>query len=550
MVRRLRGWMLVVGVVSVCVLATTCSAAGPPAATGRTYYLSPAGDDDADGRSPATAWRSLDRANAVAFRPGDALLLEGGARFTGTLVLDQRDGGDPAAPVVIGAYSAGGPVIEASHAPAVSISTSGVEIRDLTAVGEGSAYDRWAGILLVNDRTDGRLLEHVHVSRVDVSGFKRGIEVTASGPAGFHDVLVSESALHRNMEAGFASHGSDFVAGSPGYAHSGIVLRDVAAFGNVGDPHNTTRNTGSGAVLGSVRGGLVERSRFFDNGAASVASEGPLGVWAYDSTGVVIQQSMSYRNRTAATDGGGFGLDINVSDSVLQYNLSYDNDGPGYQLYTWEANDAHTGNTVRFNISRDDARRTIYGALTVLGRVNRSDVYQNTVVLTAATARERPPVVLIGPEVSAVSLRNNIVVTDGAGPLVSAAALPSSAVALQGNDYHAQAGGWLVRWGDTVHASLDSWRTATDQERIDGQPSGLSVDPRFVDFDASLDTAPAGSDLPAAASGLRLDPASPLVGAGLDLSALAGVEQGPMDYFGTPLADASPAVGAHRPALG
>jgi hypothetical protein len=186
-------------------------------------------------------------------------------------------------------------------------------------------------------------------------------------------------------------------------------------------------------------------------------------VWAYDSTGVVIQQNASYRNRTASADGGGFGLDINVSDSVLQYNLSYDNDGPGYQLYTWKANDAHTGNTVRFNISRDDARRTNHGALTVLGRVKRSNIYQNTVLLTASTARERPPVVLVGADVSSVAMRNNIFVTDGAGTLVSAPVLSPNAVVLQGNDYFAGAGRWAIQWGDQWYGRLDDWRAATRQ---------------------------------------------------------------------------------------
>ena len=145
------------------------------------------------------------------------------------------------------------------------------------------------------------------------------------------------------MEAGFLSHGPEFDPAAPVYAHEDVVLRDVAAFRNVGDPANATRNTGSGAVLGSVRRGLVEQSRFYENGASSRASEGPLGAWAYDSTQVVIQQNVAYRNRTGDADGGGFGLDVNVSDSLIQYNLSYDNDGPGLQLYTWKDNAAHRG---------------------------------------------------------------------------------------------------------------------------------------------------------------------------------------------------------------
>ncbi len=42
-----------------------------------TYYLSALGADDSDGRSPETAWRTLERANA-AVKPGDTVLLRRG----------------------------------------------------------------------------------------------------------------------------------------------------------------------------------------------------------------------------------------------------------------------------------------------------------------------------------------------------------------------------------------------------------------------------------------------------------------------------------------
>src|SRR5688572_628179 len=45
------------------------------------YYVSPSGDDANDGRSPQTAWRTIDRANGRNWNPGDALLFEGGQTF-------------------------------------------------------------------------------------------------------------------------------------------------------------------------------------------------------------------------------------------------------------------------------------------------------------------------------------------------------------------------------------------------------------------------------------------------------------------------------------
>src|SRR5829696_3948264 len=47
-----------------------------------TFYVAEAGNDAADGLSPATAWRSVARANQQDFEPGDQLLFEGGKTFT------------------------------------------------------------------------------------------------------------------------------------------------------------------------------------------------------------------------------------------------------------------------------------------------------------------------------------------------------------------------------------------------------------------------------------------------------------------------------------
>jgi hypothetical protein len=96
------GRRLVLGVL-VVLCALTATAASGNAPSGRTLHVSPAGDDSADGLSPATAW-TLARASAAVLRPGDRLLLQGGARFPGTLELGPQDAGDPARPVVIGAF--------------------------------------------------------------------------------------------------------------------------------------------------------------------------------------------------------------------------------------------------------------------------------------------------------------------------------------------------------------------------------------------------------------------------------------------------------------
>jgi len=46
-----------------------------------TYYVSPSGNDAADGRSIASAWRTIARVNQKNWNAGDRLLFQGGKTF-------------------------------------------------------------------------------------------------------------------------------------------------------------------------------------------------------------------------------------------------------------------------------------------------------------------------------------------------------------------------------------------------------------------------------------------------------------------------------------
>lgn len=61
---------------SPAVFSTTAKAADG-ASVGTTYYISSSrGNDANDGRSPATAWKSIDKVNATTFQPGDTILFK------------------------------------------------------------------------------------------------------------------------------------------------------------------------------------------------------------------------------------------------------------------------------------------------------------------------------------------------------------------------------------------------------------------------------------------------------------------------------------------
>ncbi|MFF1819598.1 right-handed parallel beta-helix repeat-containing protein [Kribbella sp. NPDC058245] len=410
-----------------------------PLSRNRTYYLDPSGSDTSDGLSPNSAWQSLDRANSTRFSAGDSLLLRGGAHFTGTLHLDGGDAGKALQGVTIGAYGGGRATINSQAGPAVFVrNAAAVRIRDLVAAGDAAAYNTAGGIVFYNDASSGRAFPGVTISDVEVSGFNNGIEI--GGPrAGFHNVVVTRGVVHDNREAGLVTYGPPFDPSAPRYANANVSVTSVEAFRNAGDATNTTRNTGSGIILGSVHGGTVARSSAHDNGWLCTAGEGPAGIWAYDSTGVVIEHNVAYRNLTGGTvDGDGFDLDQNTSDSVLQYNLAYDNDGAGFLLYAAHSGLHNKNNVVRYNVSSGSPRKgSWYGGITVAGHVSGAQVYGNKAVV-AATG-ERPAVRLSGP-LSSIVVRDNVLVAGDNGPFIAAEGVDSSAYVLQNNAYYGPSG--------------------------------------------------------------------------------------------------------------
>lgn len=536
----------------------------------RAYHISPDGDDANDGLSPARAWRSLAKAETVGFRPGDRLLLRGGARFQGSVRFGPGEAGAAATPVVVDSYGTGRATIEANGESGITVyDTAGVDIRNLKIVGGARSLSGMSGVKLYSDLTGGRRLAHVTISGVDVSGFQVGVEIgTAGGDIGFRDVEISNSVLHGNRDAGLATYGPPFDPAMPAYGHENVRVRNVEAHSNPGDPDDGQRSTGNGIVLGGVRGGLVEHSVAHHNGSKCAARFGPAGIWAYDSTSMVISHNVSFDNSTAGrADGGGFDLDHNVSSSILQYNLSYNNDGPGYLLYAPAGMRTHD-NIVRFNISHNDARNSAYYAgINLAGVLSDIQVYHNTVVIEAS-GRLRPAALKLTGELSGVTVRNNIAVAHNTELVLATSAFARSEVLFQGNNLFRAGEPWGVQWGSTSYRDLARWRSATGQERAGSRDTGSSVDPRFVDprfVGAGADpnqaspapaspTSPAqgspaqGTAVHAARAGqFRLSQQSPLVRGALDLRAMFGVDRGPADYFGEPVTGA---VGAAQRAGG
>ena len=519
------------------------------------YYVSSTGLDANRGTSPAEAWRTIQRVNNDQYRPGDRILFEGGTTFSGNLFLDAVDAGAPDAPVTIGSYGTGRATIYAGDGTGILIhNAAGFVVRDLFVIGSGSTTNTGDGIFFFADLAGDVKLPYIRIDHVDAARFgDYGILIGSNnGNTGYADVRITAAVASDNRMGGIFTYAQN------GNVHENVYVGYSSAFRNSGQ-RGLLFNSGNGITLSSVNGGMVERSVAHDNGWLSDAGNGPIGIWAFNSTRVTLQFNESYHNLTGGEkDGGGFCFDLNTSFSVMQYNYSHDNTGAGYQLAHKPDTFVHTGNVIRYNISENDGRNHDYAAIQTWGRILNAEIYNNTLFVTPqpAGATGVPRAIFI--KNSSITLqdpqhlhvRNNVIQTTGSIRLIEAqASALDGAVDLrfEGNDYFTTGGSFKIVWGATTYTSLAAWRAA-GQERVNGVDVGLNVDPQFLKPNTHLTFN--NATMLEGLYGYRLRATSPLIDAGVDLRTRA-IDAGPRDYFGgvTPVNEAFD-IGAHEYRVG
>ena len=498
--------------------------------TPQTYYLSTAGQDSADGRSSSTPWQSLGRLYQQGIRAGDTVRLRGGDTFIGTIYVSDQIASS-SQPTTIDSYGTGRATIYNYSNDAVSIQDcSGIIIQNLLITCNNPNYPASSGIDIYGITTAAST--YIRIDNVDVSGFKNGIAIGNNAGGSYSDMRITNSALHGNSSVGLVTYGPPFNSSSPVYINSNVYIGYCTAYDNLGDPNNTTTNTGSGIVLGSVDTGTIEYCTAYGNGTLCSAPEGPAGLWTFDSTNVTIQYSSAYSNRTGGpADGDGFDLDQNVSHSTVQYNVAYDNDGAGILVYTGQNNTVHSNNTVRYNLCWGNVRRNNwYAEIKIAGKLYDTQIYNNTFIATDAGPYQ-PAVISMEAGLHTLAMRNNLLFASANGPLITAnAPLATSDIIFQGNAYTTN-NGTIINWNGSNYSSLTAWRAALNQELVNGFASGFESDAGLISYGTMPVVVDPSNINPAL--GLKLRPGSALATTGLDLNTRFGINPGTRDYFNT-----------------
>jgi len=220
---------------------------------------------------------------------------------------------------------------------------------------------------------------HIDIDTLNISGFqKSGLFLYSS--SGVH---IAHVYAHDNGAAGIAVEGE--------HKKSAVDIRitDCRAENNPGDPTNLNNHSGNGIVVGHCTNVLIQHCAATNNGwDMPRIGNGPVGIWCYEADSVTIRHCLSYRNKTSVggADGGGFDLDGGVTHSVIEYCLSYGNQGSGYCLFQYFGASPWHNNIIRYNISEDDgtvsdSRAGIYvwNSSGDAGQFHDCLVYNNTI---------------------------------------------------------------------------------------------------------------------------------------------------------------------------
>lgn len=472
-------------------------------ACGKTWFIEQNGkDEDLFGLPFATS-----------VLPGDTILFQGGMVYERNLNLNYAGSDD--SPIVITSFGEEKAVISALNGYGLYLKgCNNVLVTDLEFRGSGRLTGNTAnGIILENCR-------NIQLRNLQVSGFQHsGVLVSGTGDS----ISITGVHAHENGFAGIQVNGE----WPDKYQCKNIYIGHCTAENNPGDPTVLDNHSGNGIIVGICSKVLIEYCAATNNGwDMPRKGNGPVGIWAWHADQVIIQNCISYHNKTSpgGYDGGGFDLDGGVTNSIIQYCLSYDNEGVGFGIFEYATASPLRNNTLRFNISINDGTRNGNCSVMFWNGEGKSGALSNVSIYNNVFFNNRPggsAVSYLDPHHENVLVANNIFLTDGqaiTGPIGNSQYL--------GNVY------W--NFGEPFqmdgYNSLTDWANAKGFEMLGDSLVGLNLDPGLVNPGSVKITNP-DSLINKAMDGFRLNSGSAIIDKGLDLQAVFGIDPGQRDFF-------------------
>lgn len=347
------------------------------------YYVnSQIGDDSYPGTSLDKPWQSLEKVNTAHYSPGDSIRFVAGSRWSKPLSIKAE--GKSGQWIVFEAHGVGPrPRIEVdgSFEDALIISNAqhvivrGFEVTNQGLLGSGTNTPPRRGIHVVADNAG--TLTNITISDCfihHVNGTQRfkhngGIIFSTRGervPSRFDGLRIERNIVWRVDRSGIVAQ-SFHARRNRWFPSLHVVVQDNW-LGDIG---------GDGITPWATDGCLVEHNVV--QGANERAGTYNAGIWPWSTDNTVIRLNRASGVKTLL-DGQGFDSDYNSRNTLLEYNLSHDNEG-GFLLVCTPGrrnsleNCGNVGTLVRYNISRHDQARAIH----VAGAPEQTRIWRNAI---------------------------------------------------------------------------------------------------------------------------------------------------------------------------
>lgn len=511
-------------------------------------YISAAGNDITGDGSVSNPWKTIAMANFVA-ASGKRIWFRGGDIFMGRIIAK--------AGCKYNSYGVGKATINSGDDHGFhALNAGGVECRNLIFIGTGTQDNfgiYYQNTLWTNTFLTGCIVDGCVVSGYGADGIRFEI---MNYPSGYQSPLIQNNEVFDTANHILTGHtGGIIFTGFDqwGLARYQASFRDVNIFNNyvhdVKGALNARSHTGNGILIAQTDTALIQGNVVTDCGENSTAHSGPVGIWCWDSIGVVIRKNTVLRQKTFGPDGSGFDLDGGCVDCVLEYNYSRECKGPGLLIFAFDdLKDGEVGpimrlnenNVARYNFSLNDGNNNEYSRYSFfIGTVKpvsadfkNIKAYHNTVV--SNTIGENAPDCCNINTFGGVDMdhcqgivTNNLFIQRSEGLLID---IRRNQIDMEGNVYFSLHGTPRRYYGFDWN-TMEEWVDSTGDN---GPPYGpkefrynsfqfYDGDPRVVDQ--------AGDD----PSDFMPVPGSPIIGIGHNLLVEYGIAIETEDYLGNPV---------------
>ncbi len=506
----------------------------------KTFYIKPTGNNSSNGYSIANAWQSISKINGTTFSAGDSILFEGGSTFNGSIYFSPSTFGTAQKPILISSYGSSKAIINAENSYGLfAYNNGGFQVDNLIFEGSGSSSNTDVGVLFYMDLTNNQKLSNITIKNVEAKGFKKaGIEISSypsdNSRSGYNNIKILNCMAFNNGLVGI-SIVANFKINDTLHNHKNIQILNCIAHHNDGIL-NYTQHCGSGIVVGQADSCVIAYCEAYENGKNSnFPGAGPVGIWSWDSKFVKIEYCYSHHNRTQTVDGGGFDLDGGVQYSVMQYNYSFANDGPGFLIAQFTGARKMKNNIVRYNISEKDGKKVslLIWSGDPAGTVTteKIDVYNNTIYIdTVGNPLANAALAVYNNYGSMKDIRicNNIFMAKNNVNLVDL--YPCLNLKFYNNAYYDFGNGFKFKDNGTTYTNLNNWRNATNQEIYGGKNVGFRINPNLIN--AGKAGSISNVDSLKTIAEYRFQGGSNLIGKGIFIDSLLGIKNLVKDYFG------------------